>query len=295
MISYFHIMATMRLMNSTTKPLAVLKTRAIGLITRFTILLTASLSLLVSQTACTASSLPPYEAEYTTKMRGLRINSERKFVETGENTYKLSWSAKALWMRISEWSEFEIVDDTVRPIAYHYKRKGLGSDRPIHVAFDWENMQATGSKGEKTFKFALEESSLDRLSFQVQMQLDLINNNSIKEFNYRIANYNGLRDYKFNFEKEENLSTRLGDFNTLVFRRDKKDTTIRLWMAPQQFYLPLKVQQTGEDANTVVIKGWKSEKQSTEELAFNAGTPDPFDEDLILGAPAKAASSPDAQ
>lgn len=236
---------------------------------RLVLLVFIALSTLVSQTACTASSLPPYEAEYTTKMRGLRINSERKFVETGENTYRLSWSAKALWMRISEWSDFEIIDDKVRPLGYHYTRKGLGSDRPIHIEFDWENMQAHGSKGDKSYSFVLDPNSLDRLSFQVQMQLDLLNDRSLTQFNYRVANYREMRDYVFNLEKKESLSTRLGTFDTLVFRRDKKDSSIRLWMSPEQYYLPVKVEQTGEDANTVVIKGWKSDKPNNEALALN--------------------------
>ncbi len=245
---------------------------------RILFIFTTIIALLGSQTACTASSLPPYEAEYTTKMRGLRINSDRKFVETAENTYRLSWSAKALWMRISEWSDFEIIDDKVRPIGYHYTRKGLGSDRPIHIEFDWENMMVYGSKGDKSYSFPLEPNSLDRLSFQVQMQLDLINDKSLAQFNYRIANYNGMRDYLFELEKRETLETRIGEFDTLVFKRDKKDSSIRLWMSPKQFYLPVKVEQTGDDANTVVIRGWKSDKEHDESLALNLTSP-AIDED----------------
>jgi len=228
---------------------------------RLIFIVISTFTILASQTACTASSLPPYQAEYTTKMRGLRINTDRNFIKTGENTYRLSWKAKALWMRISEWSDFEIIDDKVRPISYNYTRKGLGTDRPIQINFDWENMTAQGSKGKKSYTFDLDPDSLDRLSFQVQMQLDLINDRDITLFDFRIADYSGMRNYKFEFEKNETVDTRLGSFETLVFKREKSDSTIRLWMSPQQFYLPVKVEQTGEDANTVVIRGWKSEKR----------------------------------
>ena len=219
----------------------------------------------VSQLACTSSSLPPYEANYTTKLRGIRINTERQFLEIAENTYQLSWSAKLLLMRIKERSEFKIIDDKVVPISYRYTRKGLGSDRPIEVIFDWENMQAVGRKGDRVTNFALEPGTLDKLSFQVQMQLDLLNNREQTEFDYKIASHSGLRDYLFNYEKEEQLETKLGTFKTLVFRRDKKDSTIRLWMSPKQFYLPVKVQQTGDDANTLVIKSWKSERENADQ------------------------------
>ena len=216
-------------------------------------------------------------------MRGLRINSERKFVETGENTYRLSWSAKALWMRISEWSDFEIIDDKVRPLGYHYTRKGLGSDRPIHIEFDWEKMLVYGSKGDKSYTFELDPNSLDRLSFQVQMQLDLLNDRSLTQFNYRVANYREMRDYVFNLEKQETLATKLGTFDTLVFRRDKKKSSIRLWMSPEQYYLPVKVEQTGEDSNTVVIKGWKSDKPNNEALALNDTLNDPSGDGVMGG------------
>lgn len=222
--------------------------------------LTGAILLLVSQAGCTASSLPPYEANYTAKMRGIRINSEREFVEIGEDTYKLSWSAKALWMRIKEWSEFKIVDDKVIPISYHYTRKGLGSDRPIHIYFNWDTMEASGQKGEKNYTFPLEIGALDKLSFQVQMQLDLINDRTLQTVDFKVASHSGLRNYQFVLEGTETIETKLGDFETLVFRRDKKDASIRLWMSPEQYYLPIKVEQTGEDANTVVLKSWKSDK-----------------------------------
>lgn len=215
---------------------------------------------LVSQTACTATRLPPYEATYTTKLRGIKVKGTQKFETIGKDTYKLSWRAKALWMRLDEWSEFKVIDNQVIPISYHYTRKGLGSDRPIHVLFDWENMLVNASKADKKYQFALQPNVLDRLSYQVQMQIDLIESPEAIDFNYKVANYNGLKDYSFEFTQTETIVTPIGDSETRVYERNKSDKTIRLWISPSQNYLPVKIERKEDKkSNVVMIKSWDSE------------------------------------
>lgn len=217
------------------------------------------LLLTVSQVACTSTRLPPYEATYTTKLRGIKIKGVRKFESLGENSYRVSWTAKALWMQLDEWSEFEIVDKKVRPVSYHYTRKGLGTDRPIHVYFDWPKMRASGAKGDKTYDFELMPGVLDKLSYQVQMQLDFLANPKQRAMHYTVANYSGLRDYRFDYANTETIDTRLGARETLVFQREKKDSTIKLWISPAQNYLPVKIEQEEDgESNVVLIRSWES-------------------------------------
>jgi len=216
--------------------------------------------LLLSQTACTATQLPPYEATYTAKLRGIKIRGLRKFEEIDKDTYKLSWRAKALWMRLDEWSVFKVVDEKVIPVSYHYTRKGLGSDRPVHVYFDWENMKVRGSKGDKKYHFDLEENVLDKLSFQVQLQIDLLQNNKLTAANYRIARYNRLSDYSFSYLQKERIDTELGPQQTLVFERKKNDGSTKLWISPEQNYLPVKIENVDDGkSNTILIRSWDSE------------------------------------
>ena len=218
------------------------------------------LLLTTSQIACTSTPLPPYEATYTTKLRGIKIKGVRKFEEVSETRYRISWRAKALWMRLHEWSEFEIVDGQVKPISYHYTRKGLGTDRPIHVSFDWSTLRASGSKGKANYEFDLVPGALDKLSYQVQMQIDLIANPNSTRFDYRVANYSRLSTYRFTYAGAEKISTHLGLRETLVFKRDKKNKQIRLWIAPRENYLPIRIEQLEDgDRNVVEIRNWVSE------------------------------------
>ncbi|MGB5325820.1 MAG: DUF3108 domain-containing protein [Pseudomonadales bacterium] len=248
------------------------------------------LLLAVSQVACTSTRLPPYEATYTTKLRGIKIKGVRKFESLGENNYRISWTAKALWMQLNEWSDFEIVDKKVRPVSYHYTRKGLGTDRPVHVYFDWASMRASGAKGDNTYEYELLPGVLDKLSYQVQMQLDLLANPRQRALSYTIANYSGLRDYRFDYTATETIDTRLGPRETLVYQREKKDSTIRLWIAPVQNYLPVKIEQEEDgDSNVVLIKSWESHsiapqaQLSSRSRATDPAGPaagEPFDDDF---------------
>ncbi len=219
--------------------------------------------LLVSQTACTATRLPPYEATYTTKLRGIKIKGVRKFEIIDKDTYRLSWEARALWMRLNEWSTFKIIDEKVIPLSYHYTRKGLGSNRPVHVNFDWTCMQVNSSKGDDEYHFELEPGTLDKLSFQVQLQLDLLHDHNLKLANFRVASHDRIKDYNFSFVQQETIETNLGPQNTLVFERSKNDGGTRLWISPEQNYLPIQIENIDDgDSNVLSIKSWESEKVS---------------------------------
>ena len=229
--------------------------------------------LLGAQLGCTATTLPPYEATYTTKLRGVKITGTRKFENTGDNKYKVSWKAKALWMRLNEWSEFELIDGKrIRPISYHYTRKGLGTDKPTHILFDWENNIINASKGDDKYQFALEPNTLDRLSYQVQMQIDLLIKPDSEQLNYIIANHDRLARYVFNFEKQEVIATELGDTLSRIFKREKRDKTTRIWLSQEQYFVPVKIEQTEDNKSSVIaIKNWKSKNDNARGLlSFSA-------------------------
>lgn len=222
------------------------------------------LLLLSSQIACTATMLPPYEATYTTKLRGIKIAATRKFENTGENSYKVSWKAKALWMRLNEWSEFEIVDgDKVRPLSYHYTRKGLGTDRPIHIYFDWDNAVINASKGKKNYQLPLTPGTLDKLSYQVQMQMDLLSKPGSKQLVYQVANHDRLKTYEFVYQGEHTIETKIGTVNSLLYQREVGDRATKIWLSPMQYYLPVRIEQIEDgDSSIAAIKNWKSNSKN---------------------------------
>ena len=259
--------------------------------------------ILGAQLGCTATKLPPYEATYTTKLKGIKVTGTRKFEQVTDNQFKVSWRAKALWMSLHEWSEFELIENNqLRPISYHYTRKGLGSDKPIHIVFDWEHNIVNASKGKKTVILPLSPGTQDKLSYQLQMQLDLLRNPKRKSFSYPVASHNKIRNYDFTLLKEESLTSKLGTESTLVFQRQKRDTTTAIWLSPNQYYLPLKVERN-EDGKTSVlkIKSWKSESVKKRGSGFalqtnnlnNSGITSPASGPLKSIVPASASEATD--
>lgn len=230
--------------------------------------------LLSAQLACTATSLPPYEASYTTRLRGIKINGTRSFKHIADNRYQVSWQAKALWMRLNEWSEVEIINDEVRPLSYHYTRKGLGTDRPVHIYFNWETMQANGSKGDDKYQFAITDSTQDRLSYQVQMQLDLLRDANTQAFDFDVAAHNRIKNYRFEHRANEIIDTTLGERESMLFERSKSDQTIRVWLAPQHYYLPIQFERIDDDGdnNMLTIKSWQSDEPTFRQAQALANT-----------------------
>ena len=262
----FKTIAAFKIMHFKTAPIKTTKLRFL--------LRSLSIAFLLGvQLGCTATTLPPYEATYTTKLRGVKITGTRKFENTSDNKYKVSWKAKALWMRLNEWSEFELIDGKrIRPISYHYTRKGLGTDKPTHILFDWENNIINASKGDDKYQFALEPNTLDRLSYQVQMQIDLLIKPDSEQLNYIIANHDRLARYVFNFEKQEVIATELGDTLSRIFKREKRDKTTRIWLSQEQYFVPVKIEQTEDNKSSVIaIKNWKSKNDNARGLlSFSA-------------------------
>ena len=60
------------------------------------------LLLTTSQIACTSTPLPPYEATYTTKLRGIKIKGVRKHVPNGVYPLKIFFVKYLLKCRFFE-------------------------------------------------------------------------------------------------------------------------------------------------------------------------------------------------
>lgn len=88
------------------------------------------------------------------------------------------------------------------------------------------------------------ERSLDKLSYQLQIRSDLINNRTLQK--YPIADGGTLKAYDFELIGEEQLDTPAGKFDTLVIRRlreNDKDRNTTFWLAKDWDYLVVKSQQ----------------------------------------------------
>lgn len=204
-----------------------------------------------------------YEAYYRAKVKGLNVKGIKTVRSTGENRYRASWKVKALWMKIDEWSEFEITKgNVIRPIHYHYQEKGFGKKESINLFFDWETQQLTSemirSNSVEKKQFALTEGVQDKLTYQVQMQLDLISHSLPDSLSYNVASDRGLEQYRFTRSNEALPKSQLNQKNNTVFSRQKKNRLVEIHFAEDIFYTPTLIRHSKNDKfSDIHLSGWQ--------------------------------------
>ncbi|MGI1678568.1 MAG: DUF3108 domain-containing protein [Cellvibrionaceae bacterium] len=206
-----------------------------------------------------------FEAVYKARFRGIGVTAIRKLETLPNGHQQLSFTADSWLAKLSETSEFTWVNDSrVQPELYTYTRTGLGRDRKAVLNFDWKQKKVVNDVENKPWTMTIPDSAFDKLSYQLQIQSDLINGKELKP--YEIADGGRIKTYEFEITGEEKISTPAGDFKTIKVKRlhsnDKKRHTF-FWLAPAWNYLMVKVeQQDGSqsyeiDLNSATINGKK--------------------------------------
>jgi len=208
-----------------------------------------------------------YEARYHAKIKGFNLKGIKTIKKTGDNRYQVSWKAEGLWIKIGEWSEFEMTkDNMIRPIQYHYQKKGFGKNERINLYFDWENQQLIGEKikgkrvDKKQFPFTL--GVQNKLTYQIQIQLDLINNSLTgtlpETLSYNIASDRGLEQYLFTRNKDISGNRKLDKKNLIVFSRQNKKRLVEIHFDQDIFFIPALIRQSKNDkTNDIYLSDWQ--------------------------------------
>ena len=208
-----------------------------------------------------------YEASYHARIKGLSVKGIKTIKKTGDNRYQARWKAKALWLKIDEWSEFEMTGDVlIRPIKYHYQKKGFGKNERIDLYFDWENQRLISeiikSKTINKKQFSLTKGVQNKLTYQIQMQLDLITNSladSLPEIlSYKIASDRGLEEYFFTRENEASGDRKLDKKKLTIFSRQKKSHSVEIYFDQDILYIPRLIRQSKNDkTNNIHLGEWR--------------------------------------
>lgn len=197
-----------------------------------------------------AAAPQEFTATYKAKYSGISITATRslKALENGDQVF--SFEADSWVASIEESSQFNWDEDNrIVPKHYHYQREGLGRDRIADVKFDWDKHTVVNDVERKPWEMNVPDYALDKLSYQLQLRADLINQKPLLE--YDIADGGRLKKYRFEILGEELVETKAGTFSTVKVRRireqkdDKKRHTV-LWLAKNWDYLIIRLQQKGD-------------------------------------------------
>ncbi len=190
-------------------------------------------------------TIAPFQAHYTAvfdagfSMEGKAVRQLRR----QDDQWLFTQDADTMVATVSESSHFLLNTGQLIPQRYEYLRKVLGKKRHALLSFDWQQQQVINNVQDRPWKLAVEPGTLDKLNYQLQLRLDLLNNREPLE--YRVADGGLIKNYRFRKDGEERLKTPIGTLSTVRIRRvredDRKQTLI--WFAPDLDYLIVKLAQ----------------------------------------------------
>lgn len=215
------------------------------------IVLSGTSGVIAAESAANTPPIPPYVATFKADSKGSISASgttTRQLSQLNNLSWKLSSESSALFARIDENSTFTHSQNLIAPHSYYYKRKVLGKTREAALSFDWQKNSVTNNVANQPWQMPISDGVQDKLSYQLQLRLDLINGKELLE--YKVADGGRLKEYRFEIIGKEHIETPAGSFDSIKVRRlhDSNDKKTLIWFAPSLNYQMIKLyRQTKKD------------------------------------------------
>ncbi|HSB95832.1 MAG TPA: DUF3108 domain-containing protein [Spongiibacteraceae bacterium] len=203
-----------------------------------------------------AVDLRPSSGIYETSYGMLSARGERKLEALPDGRWKMENHAKLFMVDVVEKSTFMLDNGHVNSLTYDFVNP-LSKDRSLSLSFDWPHNTVTELGRKATLK--LEPNVYDKLSYQVQLQLDVCANpDQFPGENFTVVDRGKLKTYRVELVGREPQKTASGILNTVHLRqfrpdkRDGKDTMI--WLAVDWNCLLVRLDQhEGDDIITLKL------------------------------------------
>lgn len=155
--------------------------------------------------------------------------------------------------RITERSEWEVVDGRPRPLRYSYTRVGGKHDRSASWSFDWQAGKLERERDGKKTTVRLEDGTVDSLSYVLALMRDLVTGAST--LRYHVVDGTKLKIYEFAVAGEEPVEANGQRYDSRIVRRvnheDGRKTT--MWFAPALGTFPVRTRHVEKDGYTLDI------------------------------------------
>ena len=191
----------------------------------------------------------PYVGIYETSYGMMSARGERKLDALPDGRWRMENHAKVLMVDVVEKSTFTLQTGRVDSLNYEFINP-LSKDRSMTLDFDW----TAGTVTERNQKIVqkLQPNVYDKLSYQVQMQMDVCANpDAFTTKDYTVVDRKRMKTYRVERVRREPQKTAAGILDTIHLRqfrpdkRDGKDTLI--WLAPQWNCLLVRLDQHDGD------------------------------------------------
>lgn len=162
----------------------------------------------------------------------------------------------------------------ITPISFHQNRNGTGGDFTESVTFDTKTRKAKSLFKKKSKELKLKKKTLDALSAQVQMRLDLLGKKN--EFKYHYVLGNKIDDVSFTLVGDESIS--FDNYKMLakkveIKRKSKKRNTY-LWFTEQLGFMPFKIEDSRKGKEAIIAQlVYYEQKSASGNIVFGEKVP----------------------
>jgi hypothetical protein len=220
----------------------------------FVIVLFQSLSVSSQETASNKSTLPFFKANYDALIEGFSVKAYREYKPLENGLFELNFTATSWLASLSETSQFSWKGQNINPKKFYESRNILGIKKASQLDFNhnYKTLSRTIENEQKNLSYV--EDSLDRLSFQLQLQQDLFLNKP--NITYNIVHNDNIKKNQFEIVGEEIISTKAGDFKTLKIKVVRENTSriTFIWVALDWQYLLVRLVQLKNDKEQFSIE-----------------------------------------
>ena len=166
-------------------------------------------ALVLGQATHAGTALPLYEAQYRTKVSGIRITLTRSLTEE-QGQYHLQQSGKAFLVKLLEQSDFTVDGDQIIGDQFSYQLSGV-TKRRREVHYDPDAGVIRSLRKKTWTEHPWSADVLDRLSQQEQMRLLLIRAGTPPEsMALKVVDGPNIKLKRFELVEEATLDTLAG-------------------------------------------------------------------------------------
>ena len=190
--------------------------------------------------------LPNYTATYSTLWKkgiSLKVKGTQTLKKKSESLWEFTYSAKNFFASLYESSSVKVAEGQIVPQEYEYKSSVFGKKKTALLTFNWDKNIVRNDIKNRPWNLSIQPDTLDKLSVQLQIRQDLKNQKDILD--YQIADGGRIKNWTFEQQGIEKVSTKIGDISAIkVMRTDNlhKGKQTFFWFAPKYDYLLVKLE-----------------------------------------------------
>ncbi|MEH6443855.1 MAG: DUF3108 domain-containing protein [Oceanospirillaceae bacterium] len=218
-------------------------------------LVTATCALIMATFSTFSFAIEPFQATYIANIKN-KIDFKgtliRKLTKGKDDQWLFKDNISSFLASIEESSQLKISGNKIQPQKYHYLRKVLGKKKKRDISFKWSQKTAIDRSNNS---IALQADTQDRLSYQLQLQMDLQRGQRGK-FSYPVVKNSSIDIMKFIEIGTETISTPIGDLKSIKLKLDRGENAKRetyIWFSTEHNFVISQLLQIETDGQSYSI------------------------------------------